>query len=334
MKKIFLIFSILLCSITTLAQDLELGDNFFSRRYNKITYDTSYISRPKGTKWVIKPRIMMTWQDFDTHGHYEGTEYWADLRSDLKPKLNLQVGYMGIALAAGITFNKLAGKENRDFDIKVNMYGKSFGFEAGVSMVTTLHGTYRLKAQDGDTLYDITLQVPDDFVTQVIMNLNCYYAFNHKKFSYPAAFTQMFIQKKSAGSILAGGEFHLNAISIGDSIQETEVYQLNNVTLGLGVGYGYNLVIKEKLLLHLSCLPYLVFHGGSSVRNYGIGDVRRTNSRFPEFFIASRGAVVYNFNERWFAGATVQINYSNVNTHELTTNNTQWQTIGFVGVRL
>lgn len=37
-----------------------------------------------------------------------------------------------------------------------------------------------------------------------VLNLTGYYTFNHRRFSYPAAFTQSYIQRRSAGSWLAG----------------------------------------------------------------------------------------------------------------------------------
>ena len=38
-------------------------------------------------------------------------------------------------------------------------------------------------------------------------NLNSYYAFNYRKFSFPAAFSQSYIQKRSAGSWMVGASF-------------------------------------------------------------------------------------------------------------------------------
>lgn len=330
MKKTFLAVILSLVCFIAIAQNTGQTGDFLSRLYNRVNYDTAYIGRPVGTKWTIKLRTILLWQNFHTKGIYEDTEFASSLRTDLKPKLNMQVGYMGIAIGGGVSFNKLIGREDRDFDFKLNMYGKKFGFEFGLSGISSLHGTYTIKFDN----YNFTFNLPEDFVEQVTMTLNFYYAFNNKKFSYPAAFTQMFIQKKSAGSLLAGGELYVNAISIGDSIQETELYKLTNATLGIGVGYGYNLVLPHDWLLHLSCLPYLVVDGGATLRNYGEGEETRIRTEFPEVFLTARGAIIHNFNARWFAGITMQLNYSNVNSKKMTNNNMQWQAIGFAGMRL
>lgn len=345
MKKLFLTVVSLFFCLVTMGQELDLDGNFFSRRYNKITYDTNYIVRPK-CKWTIKLRTMTLMQEFSTKGEFEGTTFESNLSTGLKPKLNVQVGYMGVALAGGISFNKLKGQKDRDFDVKLNMYGKTFGFEIGLSGIESLRGNYILDVPgmsgfpliyDNDTTWvslPIDVEVPEGKVSQAVFNFNFYYAFNNKKFSYPAAFTQMFIQKKSAGSLLAGGEIHANIINIGDTIDNDELFRLTNATYGLGVGYGYNLVLPHRWLIHASALPYLVLYSKTTVRNYMQGDGHSVTADFPEVFIVGKAAIVHDFNARWFAGATGQLNWSNVNSKKVKTGNSQYQVFIFVGIRL
>ena len=345
MRKLLLTLLLVACGIAMLAQNTGKKGFFLFRNYDKITYDSTYIGRPVGTKWTIKLRTMSLIQNFTTKGEYEGIAFESRLSTGLKPKLNVQVGYKGVAIGGGISFNKLKGGQDRDFDVKLNMYGKKFGFELSLSGIESLHGTYTFDVPgwsefpliyDNDTVFvdlPIKLDVPEGKVSQAVFNFNFYYAFNNKKFSYPAAFTQMFIQKKSAGSLLVGGELHVNVLNIGDTLDGDELFRIRNVTYGLGVGYGYNLVLFKKMLVHVSALPYLVLHSKTIVNNYMQNDYTVT-SDFPEVFIAARGALVYNFNPRWFAGATGQLNWSNVNNNKLKTTNSQWQIFMFVGIRL
>ena len=346
MKKLLLtVISLFVCLIA-MSQETQREGNFLSRRYNRITYDTNYIARPD-CKWTFKLRTMMIGQTFYTRGEVDdeglATTYESDLISNFKPKLNVQVGYMGIALAGGISFKKLAGQKDRDFDIKLNMYGKSFGFELGLSGIESLHGNYIFGIKDLTNWYDpesgfnlalpLKFEIPEGKVSQAVFNFNFYYALNNKKFSYPAAFTQMFLQKKSAGSLLVGGELHANVINIGDTLSQDELFRLRNVTCGLGVGYGYNFVLPRHWLLHVSALPYLVLYSKTQVVNYMSYETSVTSS-FPEVFIIGRVAVVHDFTKRWFAGATGQLNWSNVNSKKMVTGNSQYQIWVFVGVRL
>ena len=64
------------------------------------------------------------------------------------------------------------------------------------------------------------------------------------------------------------------------------------------------------------------------------GDGKTVVSDFPELFVIGRLAVVYDFNKRWFAGATGQVNWSNVNSKRLQTGNALYQVFVFLGVRL
>ena len=183
MKKLLLTVISLFVSLIAMSQDVQLEGNFLSRRYNKITYDTNYIKRPD-CKWTFKLRTMTLMQTFHTKGEFEGTTFESNLSTGLKPKLNVQVGYMGIALAGGISFNKLKGGQDRDFDIKLNMYGKKFGFELGLSGIESLRGDYILDVPgmsgfpliyDNDTTWvslPIDVEVPEGKVCIRVIVLN------------------------------------------------------------------------------------------------------------------------------------------------------------------
>jgi hypothetical protein len=57
----------------------------------------------------------------------------------------------------------------------------------------------------GDITRDDHLsQLESGDLTLKVVNLAGYYTFNHRHFSFPAAFTQNYIQRRSAGSWLAG----------------------------------------------------------------------------------------------------------------------------------
>ena len=40
-----------------------------------------------------------------------------------------------------------------------------------------------------------------------MLTLNAYYAFNGRRFSYPAVFSQSWMQKRSCGSLMLGASF-------------------------------------------------------------------------------------------------------------------------------
>ena len=46
------------------------------------------------------------------------------------------------------------------------------------------------------------VELPEDMLAVKTLNVNAYYAFDSSRFSYPAAFSQSYIQRRSAGSFL------------------------------------------------------------------------------------------------------------------------------------
>jgi len=169
-----------------------------------------------------------------------------------------------------------------------------------------------------------------------VLNVAGYYTFNHRRFSYPAAFTQSYIQRRSAGSWLAGISYQ------GGSIKTTDELKLRNPEspdvriyighLGIGGGYGYNWVLGKKWLLHFSLLPTFVVYNRN---NMTVNDVRKEaeHIRFNMIF-NERAAVLYNISPRCFVGTTAVVNTSLFQDDNVTVNQNKWRARAFFGMRL
>src|SRR5450432_2886629 len=101
-----------------------------------------------------------------------------------------------------------------------------------------------------------------------------YRALNDKKFSYQAGLLQNEWQKKSAGSILYGGEIYYGAIhgdsSLTPALIDPGVYALSIdkfhfFSFGPGVGYAYTFVYKEHLFILGSATVNLAFRYSTEV---------------------------------------------------------------------
>lgn len=60
---------------------------------------------------------------------------------------------------------------------------------------------------------------PEGRLTLKVVNLAGYYTFNHRRFSFPAAFTQSYIQHRSADSWLAGISYQGGSINTSNSLK-------------------------------------------------------------------------------------------------------------------
>ena len=169
-----------------------------------------------------------------------------------------------------------------------------------------------------------------------VINVAGYYAFNHRKFSFPAAFNQNYIQRRSAGSWLAGISYQGGSINTLDELKERSP-EAPEVTikfghLGIGGGYGYNLVLGKKWLLHLSALPtFVVYNRNKLIVN---GEEREVSHMRFHMIFNERAAVVYNFSSRYFAGATLVMSNSVFDNSAVTINQNKWRARAFVGMRL
>ena len=112
------------------------------------------------------------------------------------------------------------------------------------------------------------------------LNVNAYYAFNNRRFSYPAAFSQSYIQRRSAGSFLLAASGMWQDVNLGDQSSGVEELKLKMTNIGIGAGYGYNFVPYKGWLLHISALPTFIVYNHATM-TYG-DDHMKLGYHFPE----------------------------------------------------
>lgn len=283
---------------------LHKGDIMLQQKYNKVNYDTLYISRPR-ERWVIKLRGNLSGASIQYEGKNNETPFKGNLKADYRGTLSIAVAYRGIAAGIAINPAKLAGK-SKDNEFNLNSYGNAFGFDVIYLSSKTYHG----KVTKGD----VTHYIDKGQVKQQAVNINAYYAFNNKRFSFPAAFSQSYLQKRSAGSFMVGMSFDGQQTDATDYGEGGGPSRMRVVELGIGAGYGYNLVLGRHWLFHLSALPTFAVLVKSKVTSdtyevsYGY--------KFPSVIITGRGAAVYSWKNK-FAGLTMVYNASTTGTRSI-----------------
>ena len=104
-------------------------------------------------------------------------------------------------------------------------------------------------------------------VSNSIIYGNGYYVFNNRRFSYPAALTQSYLQKRSCGSIILGVSFYYNRLKMAPTMIPQEITEntlapqliewLQRFCVNMNIGYAYNKVFTKNITLHASILPSL-----------------------------------------------------------------------------
>ncbi len=293
-------------------------DSLLSERYQHGNIDTTYITRPQ-TKWTVMGRLNVSGAALETEGVDTGTPFHSRMYADYKSTLSVGLRYLGVSLFLSLNPAKMMG-DYKDFELNLCSYGNRWGFEFIYQNAQNFTGWY----EDDQTP---RVDLPSDVLSLKSLNVNAYYAFNNRRFSYPAAFSQSYIQRRSAGSFLLG-------ISGQGQKAETNATQqsvLKVTNIGLGAGYGYNWVPGRNWLLHLSVLPTFIVYSHTSLT---VNDNRiPLDYHFPEVIITGRGAIVRQFG-RFFVAATMVYNYSNIGDRDqLAVYNAKWRARLSVGYR-
>ena len=328
--KLFILTMMLATAMTATAQSRREQirarvDSVLSTRYYKTPYDTNYVVRPEG-RLTLKLRFNQTGNSIHAKGTVNDIYSKADLKTSHKTTISVAASYRGISLGLAINPSKLKGIY-KDYEFNLNYYSSRFSLDASYQRSTTLTGDIERNGLQRLENGDVTMRV---------LNLAGYYAFNYRRFSFPAAFTQSYIQLRSAGSWLAGFSYQGGSIKTSDDLKaknpnapDVRIYTGH---VGIGGGYGYNLVLGKKWLFHFSMLPTFVVYNRN---NFTVNDERKRAKRMRfNMIFNERVAIVHNFSPRYFAGATLVMNNSVFDDDVVVVNQNKWRARAFVGVRL
>lgn len=308
-------------------RQLFRGDSLLAANYHKVKYDTAYIGRPDA-RWTIKYRGNLSGADMRTTSITDGVQNRSRVTADCRGTLSMAVAYRGLGLGVAVNPAKFAGK-CKDFEYNLNSYSNRYGFDVVFLSSKTYHG---YKAADAERI-----DIHKGQISQNALNLNFYYAFNYRRFSFPAAFSQSYIQKRSAGSWMIGASFDGSKTELSDM-----TIRLNE--FAVGAGYAYNLVIARHWLCHLSALPTMTIYSHDYTKTLTSADEDNAPSatstvrhdmkyNFPSAIITGRGAIVYSWRNK-FAGATAVYNYSVAGDEDhLKVRRNKWRVRMFFGFR-
>ena len=308
---------------------LHRVDSILTLNYRKGDIDTAYIVRP-ATKWTVMARMNVSGAKIKAEGidrsawplgsNGDERHFEAVMEANRKATLSMGVSYLGLSLSVSLNPAKLMGRYH-DYELNFNSYGRRFGFDIIYQNAKNFTGWHDHEGME-------RIELPDGLLSVKTLNLNAFYIFNSRRFSYPAAFSQSYIQRRSAGSFL------LAASGMGQhaTLDWDQEMQLKMTNIGVGAGYGYNYVPGRGWLLHISALPTFIVYSNTSMT---FGDSRvPLHYHFPEVIITGRGAVVRQWSNV-FLGMSMVYNFTNIGHKEnLTLHNTKWRIRTFFGLRL
>ena len=230
MKYITLVFCLSLCGQTMAQGNLfslvkKVGTFIDSMSVRGV--DRRYIDAPENPwQLIARGNVSQTIVSMSTHGVMAGEEYSAKpyLKTTPSQYIGLWAGYRGYGL--GYTVN--VGGDKGSY-LTFGATGGTFGINVRIHSFNNSNPNFNLNTNlipEGleDTWNEVHLTDPIHVRTVIA---DGYYMFNGKKFSYAAAYDQSVIQKRSAGSLMAGLMYNYTHIdyssdSNGDLIYMTE----------------------------------------------------------------------------------------------------------------
>ena len=332
-SRLFIFASFLAClTIHVSAQEkkkiwqrgvLHTIDSMLTKRYLNAKTDTLYVVRPK-SKWTIKGRVNFSGQNMYLRGTSKGTRYNALLHADFKTTLNISVGYLGLSLGFSVNPASWAGKYH-DYEFNLNSYGNRWGVDLVYHNQQSAGGWLKFRGHDD------RMDIEDGALLSKTLNVNAYLAFNHRRFSFPAAFSQSYIQRRSAGSWLLGFSLMGQWMEPMSETLQVPMNKYNHISIAIGAGYGYNFALKRKWLLHLSGIPTVAIW--SNTETWNDWEWRKVPSHFPDVIIAGRAALVKNYRQN-FMGISLVANLSIIGEPSfLQTSTSKWRFRIFYGWR-
>jgi Domain of unknown function (DUF4421) len=192
--------------------------------------------------------------NFPTSGDVNELEYKANAKLNLGAGVSLHNFSLNIFYGFGFLNNKNEAKgKTKGLDIQLHVYPRKWA----IDVLGIFPKGFHLEPK-GYAISDPTKYYYRPDIKTTLIGLSAYRVPNKQKFSYRAAILQTEWQKKSAGSVLFGGQSYYGIIK-GDSALVPKLVQsgfpqagLHNISffsIGPGIGYAYTLVIAKHLFI-------------------------------------------------------------------------------------
>ena len=288
----------------------------------KPLYDTTYIARPYG-RLTLKTRANLSGDGIHARGTVNDIYSKADLHTDNKLTFSIAAIYRGIAVGLAINPAKIFGHYN-DYELNVNFYSTRLSVDASYQRASSLSGDINRTGY---------FHLEEGQADMKVLNVAAYYCFNYRHFSYPAVFTQSYLQRRSAGSWLAGISFQGGTINTNtNDAPNLPDFRIKAQHLGIGGGYGYNFVIRDKWIFHLSALPTIVI---LNYNNLTInGERKKAQPIRLNMILNERMAIVYNLSSKYFLSLSGVMNNSIFDDDVVVVNQNKWRVRTAFGIRL
>ena len=344
MKRVIFVLILLTIAITNItAQDtiIQKRTPFFKRVGHLIggfvndfsCIDSDYVE-PQHYNFTV---MMQNTNTYEIYKLRVGKDQTITFAPQPTMKIGPYFGWRWVFLGYTLDVNHLQnGYNKKEFDI--SLYSSQIGIDL---FYRNTGDDYKIRQMYlGDNVDTKPIKdVSFNGLHSSIKGFNLYYIFNHKKFSYPAAFSQSTMQKKSRGSFIAGIGYTKHTLSIdwtklnklveeklGSQISQE---QLDSTLLSgkiqysdysMSAGYGYNWAFAHNCLFAVSLSLALSYNRTTSETQHEVFSLRDFSIKNFNLDGVSRFGFVWN-NNKWYAGTSAILHSYNYNKEQFSANN-------------
>ena len=275
---------------------LEVDTNYIEQNKYNVTFMTQADWRHK-VIWL---------RGADEEGHHQTLYFHPDSRVTIGPYVGYSLLFLGwtVDIGSKLTTNN----SNIYLSLYAPMLGIDYYYENDINgyKITSLSGfSDEIKQQSKG------LKFPG--LSTNMKYVRAYYIFNHRHFSYPAAYSQSTIQRRSSGAMILGYSYSRQQIDFNyDQLPEPfyddngellinealKVKQARYINHSVSLGYTYNWVVARNLLFNVSASPSIGYNftKGEKLTSDKIYRLHNVN-----FDFIGKLAFVWNC-QRFFAG--------------------------------
>lgn len=307
----------------------------FFREFNNI--DSSYIE-PQHYNYTVMLQNTNTYEQYSLSSkNGQHISFAPDPTFRLGPYLGWRWVFLGYTL--DLKHINASSKHTNKKELDLSLYSSMLGIDL---FWRQTGNDYHVKSMTlGDNIDTSPMKkVPFDGFKSSIKGFNLYYIFNHRKFSYPAAYSQSTVQRKSAGSMLLGIGYTRHTLEVdwdkfGNLVSEKldlkkeEGAQVDSSLtfskvkysdISVSCGYAYNWVFAKNWLLNASLSMGVAYNQSKSDTEHNHFDFK--DFSFKNFNIDGIGrfGIVWN-NTKWYVGASTIIHSYNYKKEQFSTNN-------------
>ena len=260
----------------------------FAEAQVSFTHDTSYYETYPNK---LTTRLYLSQKYL--HINIPNTGGQADMEYKANPKLNLGIGATWHNLSFNVFYgfaflnNKDTAKgKTKGIDLQLHLFPRKWAIDVLAIFPKGFHLEPKGYAavKPGNYYYRPDMKLN-------LIGVSAYRVPNKEKFSYRAAIVQNEWQKRSAGSVLYGGEAFYGTIQ-GDSalvpkkvetgFDQAGVDKINFLNIGPGIGYAYTLVLAKHFYMT-----------GSLIANLDVSFISEEKAGSKENQVAITPASVY-----------------------------------------